>query len=138
MRSALQSVFPGIDFRLNVSISGAGVVTMTPEFGYGSVWRSASDVGGGVLDVAAFGARVAVLLLATPARPRVLILDEPFKHVSADKLPAVCGMVRQVSESFGVQFIIVAHEQDMADAAHAVFVVTKQSGKSSASTESST
>ncbi len=40
-----------------------------------------NEVGGGVVDVAAFGMRVGCLLLSRPAPRRFLALDEPFSHV---------------------------------------------------------
>ena len=39
------------------------------------------SVGGGVVDVVAFGLRVSCLCLSTPPLRRVLILDEPFRGV---------------------------------------------------------
>lgn len=140
--TALQAVFgKSMRFRFVVA-AGAGGVSMTPEIGYredvlsdGKIkkvtrWRSPQDVGGGVVDVAAFALRVVVLLLAVPKRPRVLVLDEPFKHVSDAHLPAVCELVKKLSVDLDVQFIIVSHEQELVDAADSIFTVSSNHGAS--------
>ena len=40
-----------------------------------------NDVGGGVIDVAALGLRLACVLMSRPLRRRLLVLDEPFRNV---------------------------------------------------------
>ena len=65
--------------------------------------------GGGVVDVASFALRLACLMLARPAGRRVLIMDEPFRFVSADYRPRVRAMVTGLASEMGVQFIIVTH-----------------------------
>jgi predicted ATPase len=40
-----------------------------------------NQCGGGVLDVAAFALRIACLMLSTPRRRRLLLLDEPLRHL---------------------------------------------------------
>lgn len=67
------------------------------------------NVGGGVIDVAAFALRLAAVVLARPAVRRVLILDEPFKWVSAEHRPRVRALIEELQKEMGVQFIIVTH-----------------------------
>ncbi len=69
--------------------------------------------GGGVVDVAAFALRLAALLLARPLKRRLLVLDEPFRFVSAEYRPKIRSMIEQLAEEFEVQFIIVTHIQDL-------------------------
>lgn len=71
-----------------------------------------SASGGGVIDVASFALRVAALLLSKPPLRRVLCLDEPWKHLSADYRPKVRVLVEKLSEELGVQFLIVTHSSD--------------------------
>lgn len=62
--------------------------------------------GGGVVDVLSIALRICCLTLSTKAR--VLILDEPFKHlrgVARDKLGTLLSML---SEKLGLQIIMVA------------------------------
>jgi predicted ATPase len=68
--------------------------------------------GGGVLDVAAFALRLACLMVRRPRRRRLLVLDEPFKHLSAEYRPAVRDLVLTLASELGVQFIIVTHSTD--------------------------
>lgn len=65
---------------------------------------------GGVVQVAAFALRLACLVLSRPRLRRMLVMDEPFPHVSAQFRPAVRQMIKQLAEDFDVQFLIVTHE----------------------------
>ena len=65
--------------------------------------------GGGVVDVAAFALRTSCLMLTRPPLRRVLIMDEPFKFVSADKRPLIREMLAYLSRELEIQFIIVTH-----------------------------
>ena len=69
--------------------------------------------GGGVVDVAAFALRLSALMLARPARRRTVILDEPFKFVSAGHRDAVRVMLETLSADLGVQFIMVTHIDEL-------------------------
>lgn len=65
--------------------------------------------GGGAIDVAAFALRLSCLLLAKPPLRRVLVLDEPFKFVSAEYRSRVRLMLDSLSKELKVQFIMVTH-----------------------------
>lgn len=65
--------------------------------------------GGGVIDVAAFALQVACLMLSRPPARRVMVLDEPFKFVSARYVPRVREMLERLSEELRIQFIMVTH-----------------------------
>lgn len=69
--------------------------------------------GGGVVDVAAFALRLACLMLHRPAVRRTVVLDEPFKFVSADRRGCVRQMLEDLSEELGVQFIMVTHVDEL-------------------------
>jgi len=68
-----------------------------------------NSAGGGVIDVAAFALRVACLALSLPKRRKLLVLDEPFKHVSAEYRPTIRTMVESLARDMGIQFVIVTH-----------------------------
>ena len=72
---------------------------------------TADDVGGGVVDVASFALRLAALLLMKPAPRRLLVADEPFKHVSRNYLPRIREMIETLAREMSVQFIIVTHSE---------------------------
>lgn len=65
--------------------------------------------GGGALDVAAFALRLAALVLARPARRRLLVLDEPFKNLSAGYRGRAADLLLCLAEEMGIQFVMVTH-----------------------------
>ncbi len=65
--------------------------------------------GGGVVDVAAFALRLACLLLHRPSVQRLLVLDEPFKFVSAEYRPRLRVLLERLSKDMDVQIIMVTH-----------------------------
>lgn len=73
-----------------------------------------SASGGGVVDVAAFAARMACLLLSRPAKRRLLVLDEPFRFVSRDLRPRVKGLIETLADEMQVQFVMVTHDLQLA------------------------
>lgn len=79
--------------------------------------------GGGELDVASFGLRVAMWTLQKPRTRPTFILDEPAKHLSRNYHSKFGKMVKAISEKLGLQFIMVAHSRDMALYADKVFDV---------------
>jgi DNA repair exonuclease SbcCD ATPase subunit len=68
-----------------------------------------TSTGGGVVDVVAFALRLACLTLSRPAARKLLVLDEPFKFVSVDRLPAVRQMLEELSQQAGIQIVMVTH-----------------------------
>lgn len=68
-----------------------------------------SASGGGVVDVASFAMRLASLVLTMPPARRMLVLDEPFRFVSADNLPHLRVLLETLAAEMQVQFVIVTH-----------------------------
>lgn len=69
--------------------------------------------GGGMIDVAAFALRAACLVLHRPRLSRLLVLDEPFKFVSAQYRANVQEMLERLSEELKVQIIMVTHIEEL-------------------------
>jgi len=69
--------------------------------------------GGGAVDVAAFALRISCLLVSRPALRRTIILDEPFKFLSAKYRGRVANMLTTLSEELNVQFIMVTHIKEL-------------------------
>ena len=69
------------------------------------------QVGGGVLDVAAFALRLASLVLRRPPVRKVLVLDEPAKMLSekGGNLERFRDLLETLANETGFQFIIVSH-----------------------------
>jgi len=65
--------------------------------------------GGGVVDVTCFALRVAAVVSAMPPVRRVLILDEPFKHVAVALRPKIAQMLETLSRKMKVQIILTTH-----------------------------
>jgi ABC-type uncharacterized transport system YnjBCD ATPase subunit len=65
--------------------------------------------GGGMVDVAAFALRVSCLALHRPRLSRVVVLDEPFRFVSAEYQDNVRKMLEQLTKDMGMQMILVTH-----------------------------
>lgn len=68
---------------------------------------------GGVIDIAALALRMACLNLYRPAPRKFMILDEPFRFMDQDKLPAVQNLLLTLSKEMGVQFLIVTHSDEL-------------------------
>lgn len=92
-----------------------------------------SSTGGGAVDVAAFGLRVASWNLERPQSRAVLMMDEPFRFLSRDLQSKASYILREVSRSLGLQIIIVTHEQTLIESEHTdkVFDVSIRQGVSS-------
>lgn len=65
--------------------------------------------GGGVVDVASFALRLAALLLSRPAKRKLLVLDEPMKHLSRNYQPAVAQLLESLAREFGIQILLITH-----------------------------
>lgn len=74
-----------------------------------------SSVGGGIIDLVSFSLRVSCLLMANPPLRRVLILDEPFRHLSKKLQPRAGRMLDKLSKDLSIQFIIITHDDRLVD-----------------------
>jgi DNA repair exonuclease SbcCD ATPase subunit len=68
---------------------------------------------GGAVDLASFALRLTCLILQRPKKRRLLILDEPFKHLSKDRHELVGRLIEKLSEELGVQVVMVTHSEAM-------------------------
>lgn len=130
--SALQFVFGG-DTRFRVEVeeknrqpSAEFYLTSTYDGGYQVETRPQEARGGGVVDVVALALRIA--LLEACGLPGPLLLDEPGKHVSEEYSQQVATFLKQLSQSFGRQVILVTHNQHLAQSGDKAFLVELQQG----------
>jgi len=79
--------------------------------------------GGGALDILSFALRIAYWSLKKN-RP-TFVLDEPFKFLSADLQSRASEMIKEVSESLGLQILMVSHQEDININADRTFLVRK-------------
>lgn len=71
-----------------------------------------SQVGGGVIDVAALGLRLGCIMLMRPPVRRLVLLDEPGRFVAKIYRQKVRRMIERLAEDMGIQFVIVTHIED--------------------------
>jgi ABC-type glutathione transport system ATPase component len=83
------------------------------------------ELGGGVVDIVSCSLRIVFWALQNPRSSPVIILDEPGRCISRDKIPYVCQMFKELSEELGLQFIIVSHESDLIEASDVAYKVKK-------------
>ena len=87
---------------------------------------SASGVG--AVDVASFALRVASWSMQRPKSRSTLILDEPFRFLSADYQEQASVMIKEISDKLGIQFIIITHETILTSCADKIFEVKIRKG----------
>jgi DNA repair ATPase RecN len=84
--------------------------------------------GGGPIDIASFMLRVDSWSLTRKRTRPVLILDEPFKWVSREKMPLAGEMLQETSRQLGLQIIMVSHIPDLIDCADKIFETSIKNG----------
>ena len=90
--------------------------------------------GGGAVDVASFALRIAAWSMMTPKTRNVIILDEPLRFLSVDLQERASMMIKELSDRLGIQFIIITHENTLAEYADKVFTVKLKKGVSTVKT----
>ena len=64
---------------------------------------------GAVCEMAAFALRLSCLVLAKPNLRRLIVMDEPFKSMSAEYWENTRLLLDGLSKEFGIQIIMVTH-----------------------------
>lgn len=90
--------------------------------------------GGGVIDIAAFALRIASWSMKVPSTRSIIVLDEPFKHLSKDLHDRASEMIKTLTDKLGIQFIIITHENALGVYADKMFEVKQQKGVSTIKT----
>lgn len=117
---ALQAVFGkgyefGAEYSIKRNLPYVDFVVRTPEYDLPA--NPMDSKGGGVIDVLSFALRVCLLELFRPKINGPVVLDEPFKHLSGDRIRAASAMLRGLSRRIGRQFIVVTHKDELAEEA---------------------
>lgn len=87
--------------------------------------------GGGVIDIVSLAIRIAFLQTHKPKIQGPLILDEPAKHVSEEYIFNVADFLKQTSEMFNRQIIIVTHNHHLASMSNNAYRVELKGTQSS-------
>lgn len=132
----VQTVFgPDCRFQVTSDLRGKAVRTEFWLVEHGRPLSILDSTGGGIGDVVSFLLRVVMLCLTRPAQRRVLVLDEPFKFVSSSHFQTLTALLRELSESLDVQFIMVTHKPELLEAATTVVRVSRTGETSRADIE---
>jgi DNA repair ATPase RecN len=128
---ALEAVFDDpYEFRVHFDIKRGQTSVSFGFFRDGFEVDPMNGAGVGAVDVASFALRLSVLGLIGGKVDRVLILDEPFKHLSVDLQDRAGEILRDLSHEMGVQVIMITHEDRIADYADRTFQVVRSHGVS--------
>ena len=125
--SAILGVFPNpyvfkADFVMNNNRTECKLGLLSND---GEVINPLNASGGGVVDVTAFALRIASWSMKVPRSRPVIILDEPFKHLSKDLISRSAIMLKELVDKLCIQVIMVTHEPQLLDCADKVFEVSK-------------
>jgi DNA repair exonuclease SbcCD ATPase subunit len=86
--------------------------------------------GGGVVDIVSLAIRVAMLQCSSLEIDGPIILDEPAKHVSDEYITQVAEFLKQISEMFNRQVIMVTHNRHLSEIANRAFRVELKNSRS--------
>ncbi|MDD4569396.1 MAG: ATPase [Tepidanaerobacteraceae bacterium] len=86
--------------------------------------------GGGVVDVISLALRIAVIQNTDTYKDGPLILDEPAKHLSSEYIGNVAQFLKQISDVFQRQIIMVTHNQYLSEIADLSYKVELKGGVS--------
>ena len=89
--------------------------------GDGEPYDPMLSFGGGVVNVVAFLLRL--ILIKRFKLAKLIVLDEQFNGVSADRQPAVSALLRTLTDKYGYTILAVTHQPILADAADNVYQV---------------
>lgn len=84
--------------------------------------------GGGVVVLTAFLFRVLLTLSTQPPLAKVMLLDEPFAHLSPEFRPAAAALIRRLVTDAGLQIILITQEPEYIDAADLAYEATQVKG----------
>jgi hypothetical protein len=84
--------------------------------------------GGSVVEVASFLFRVLLVLSSRPPLRKIIVIDESFRMVADENIPALAQMIRHLADHLGIQIVLVTHMHAFADAADVVYEVTAARG----------
>ncbi|MFA7100086.1 MAG: hypothetical protein WC143_08440 [Eubacteriales bacterium] len=88
-----------------------------------------NEMGGSMLDVISFMARIILWSLERPRSRNVIILDEPMKNMG--ELILFGGqIIREISHKLKFQLIIITHDKELIDIADKAWQVTHDGNKS--------
>lgn len=79
--------------------------------------------GYGAVDVAAFALRIASWSMKIQKSNNTIITDEPFKFLDKSKHHLASKIINELSNKLNIQFIVITHEEALAQQANKIFYV---------------
>lgn len=73
-----------------------------------------SSAGGGVIDILSLALRIADVVLGRPAKRRLLVLDEPCRHLSRNYAGRVAELLERLAAELDLQILAVTHSKELA------------------------
>lgn len=130
--SALQSIYQRpFEFKLKFSQQRNRSVAAPVIVENGEEYDAAGDLGGGVVDVVSLALRIGLWSMMDSRSRNIFILDEPFKFLGQGAImDRAAAFIKEVIASLGVQFLIVTHDQQLAEVADKVWDITQTRGVS--------
>ncbi len=131
--AAISSVFPDNPYKFRVQFierRGHTECDLRLERD-GELLDPLSSAGGGVVDITALALRIAALSMRSGKVQPVLLLDEPFKHLSLDLQERAEEMLHELATRVGIQIICNSHASSAVENTDKAFRVTIKEGVSS-------
>jgi len=131
--NALKFVF-GEEFSFKINIGKSrnrpeAEFLVCSKYGNTSIENIPQDArGGGIVDIVSIALRVALLETHQPKINGPIILDEPFKHVSAEYINVAGDLLKIIRDSFNRQIIMVTHNESLKETADKTFLVSMENG----------
>jgi len=139
--AALQTVLADDSLRFKIEmreLSGkpSAEWRVVSRYGNTEISNNPEDArGGGIVDIVSLALRLALLELSRPRPEGPVILDEPAKMVSAEYAENLAYFLRSYAQKTGRQFIVVTHNETLAQAGDRAYKVTKNENGISEVTE---
>lgn len=130
---ALSAVFGSDAYKMSAVFNAAARGATECVLGFernGNIVDPLSSSGGGTIDIATFALRIGAWSLTQPRSRAVILLDEPGKWVSRNKIGLFGQMMRETSSQLNLQIILITHIAELAAVADKTFEVTIENGVS--------
>lgn len=125
VQTAIDAVFPGNRFVMEfVTRRNQSEVDMFLTDEKGAKQSILDGSGGGLKDIVSYALRIAIWSLDKTASP-VILLDEPFKFLSAAHREQGAHMLKALADDLGLQFIVVSHVPEIIEVSDSVFKIVK-------------
>ena len=79
--------------------------------------------GGSIVQLLAYLLRHLTTVSPHPPLRLIEVLDEPFSMVAQSQRPALCTLMRDITERLGFQLLFSSHEDELLDAADTAFLI---------------